>query len=84
MRTQGSTHEKASQVLPRASHVRVLFYGFLFPQFLLCCSVLLLRKANRHQQLIWIFQGRVTLSPVTGRRSDYTIFSVDIGVTDVT
>ena len=26
----------------------------------------------------------MTLSPVTGRRPDYTIFSVDIGVTDVT
>ena len=27
---------------------------------------------------------RLTLGPVTGRRPDYTIFSVDIGVTDVT
>ena len=27
---------------------------------------------------------RLTLSPVTGRRPDYTIFSEDIGVTDVT
>ena len=26
----------------------------------------------------------MTLSPVTGRRPDYTVFSVDIGVTDVT
>ena len=26
----------------------------------------------------------LTLSPVTGRHLDYTIFSVDIGVTDVT
>ena len=35
------------------------------------------------QQLIWIFwQVPLTLSPVTGRRLDYTIFSVDIGVTD--
>ena len=25
----------------------------------------------------------MTLNPVTGRRPDYTIFSVDIGVTDV-
>ena len=30
------------------------------------------------------FQVRLTLSPVTGRRPDYTIFSVDIVVTDVT
>ena len=43
-------------------------------------------KANRQQQLILIFLQyvRVTLIPVTGRRPDYTIFSVDIGVTDVT
>ena len=27
---------------------------------------------------------RLTLGPVTGRRPDYTIFSVDIGVTNVT
>ena len=27
---------------------------------------------------------RLTRSPVTGRRPDYTIFCVDIGVTDVT
>ena len=27
---------------------------------------------------------RLTLSPVSGRRPDNTIFSVDIGVTDVT
>ena len=27
---------------------------------------------------------RLTLSPVTGRPPDYTIFSEDIGVTDVT
>ena len=27
---------------------------------------------------------RLTLCPVTGRRPDYTLFSVDIGVTDVT
>ena len=30
------------------------------------------------------FQVPLTLSPATGRRLDYTIFSVDIGVTDVT
>ena len=34
--TQASTHERASQVLPRASHVRV-FYVFFF--LILCCSV---------------------------------------------
>ena len=28
------------------------------------------------------FQLPLTLRPVTGRRLDYTIFSVDIGVTD--
>ena len=43
-----------------------------------------IRKANRQQQLITIFQVPLTLSPVTGHRPDYTIFSVDIGVTDVT
>ena len=31
-----------------------------------------------------IFQVPLTLSPVTGRRLDYTLFSVDIGVTNVT
>ena len=30
------------------------------------------------------FQVPLTLSPVTGRRLGYTLFSVDIGVTDVT
>ena len=41
-----------------------------------------LRK--RQQQLIWMFfQVPLTLSPVTGRPLDYTIFSVDIGVTDI-
>ena len=30
------------------------------------------------------FQVPPTLSPVTGRRLDYTIFSVDLGVTAVT
>ena len=35
--TQASTHERASQVLPRASHVRV-FYVF-FSSFFLCYSV---------------------------------------------
>ena len=40
---------------------------------------------NNRLQLIWIFsRHRLTLSPVTGRRPDYTIFSADIGVTDVT
>ena len=29
------------------------------------------------------FQVPLTLSPVTGRPLDYTIFSVDIGVTDI-
>ena len=38
---------------------------------------------KKGQQVIWIyFQVRMTL--VTGRRLDYTIFSVDIDVTDVT
>ena len=37
------------------------------------------------QQLIRSFPSiRLTLSPLTGRRPDYTIFSVDIGVADVT
>ena len=58
------------------------YFMFFFPPHFF--FVLLLRKANPQQQLIWIFQVRVTLSPVTGRRPDYTIFSVDIGVTDVT
>ena len=59
---------------------------FFFSSFSLCCYVfvLLLGKANRQQHLIWIFQVRVALSPVKGRRPDYTILSVNIGVTDVT
>ena len=37
------------------------------------------------EQLFWIFfQVPLTLSPVTGRRLDYTIFSVGFGVTDGT
>ena len=46
--------------------------------------LLLIRKANRQQQFIRIFQVQLTLSPVTGHRPDYTSFSVDIGVADVT
>ena len=39
----------------------------------------------KSQPFIWtFFQVPLTVIPVTGRRRDYTIFSVDIGVTDVT
>ena len=42
-----------------------------------------LRKSQ--QQLIWMFfQVLLTFIPVTGSPLDYTFFSVDIGVTDVT
>ena len=47
---------------------------------------MLIRAANRHQQLINqdFFQVRLTLSPVTCCRPDFTIFRVGIGVSDVT
>ena len=60
--------------------VRVFkLFCFFFPSHF---YALLIRK--KQQQLIWIFSTKVplTLSPATGRRLDYTIFSVDIGVTD--
>ena len=54
---------------------------FRFPSFFVV-SLLTLRKS---QQSIWIrFQVLLTLSPMTGRRLDYTILSMDTGVTDVT
>ena len=59
------------------------FFPFLF-FLILCCSVFVYTlnpTANINDDF---FQVRLTLSPVTFRRPDYTIFSVDIGVTDVT
>ena len=54
---------------------------FRFPSFFVV-SLLTLHKS---QQSIWIrFQVPLTLSPMTGRRLDYTILSMDTGVTDVT
>ena len=50
-----------------------MFLFFLFD--------LLLRKKPTTINFVF-FQVPLTLSPVTGRRLDYTIFSVDIGVTD--
>ena len=67
----------------------LIFFVSSFPHFLV--SSLFIRKASRQQQLGFFPSIRLTLSPVTGRRPDYyiytmasTIFSVDIGVTDVT
>ena len=68
-------------------YLSFLNFSFFFPHCLLFRLCLYVRKANR-QQLITpeydFFQLRLTLSPVTGRRPDDTIFSVDIGTTDVT
>ena len=64
-------------------YFRVLIFSFLCFLIFVVPS-LLIRKASR-QQLTRIFPSkRLTLSPVTGRRPDYTIFSVNIRVTDVT
>ena len=53
-----------------------------FPRFVV--PSLFIRKASR-QQFVGFFPSiRLTLSPVTSRRPDYTIFSVDVVVTDVT
>ena len=64
-------------------YCRFFHFFRLFFSFFVAPS-LFIRKANRLQQVIRIFPVRLTRSPVTGRRPDYTIFSVDIGVTEVT
>ena len=51
---------------------------FLFSSFF---DALLIRKKATTIDFVF-FQVPLTLSPVTGRRVDYTIFRVDIGVTD--
>ena len=70
----------------RESAMYEYFYVSFFPHSLSFRLRLqfIIRNANRQQHLVWIFQARVTLSPVAGRRPNYTIFSVDIGVTGVT
>ena len=40
-------------------------------------------KPTANNNELGFFQVRVTLSPVTGCRPNYTIFSENIGVTDV-
>ena len=58
------------------------FFRFFDSSFLLFRLCLYLKPANNE---LGLFPSiRLTLSPVTGRRPDYTIFSVDIAVTDVT
>ena len=57
-------------------HTSIQFFMFLFFLFLWFFV-----DTHGQQQLFLIF-FLLTLSPVTGRRLDYTIFSVDIGVTD--
>ena len=52
-----------------------MFLFFLF-------DALLIRKKPTTINLIFSTQVPLTLSPVTDRRLEYTIFSVDIGVTD--
>ena len=89
--TQASRHERASRVLPRAMYE---YFMFLFSSmlFALCFTELMLNtSAAAVSSLIKpttinleFFQVTLTLSPVTGRRLDYTISSLDIGVTDVT
>ena len=64
---QASTRERASQVLlPRASHVRV-FYVCYFPHsFFVVPSSFIIRKANRQQQIIWIFPSTGDTQPCDG------------------
>ena len=64
-------------MLPRTIYE---YFGFLFPSF----SVVSYIKANNKFGYKICFQVPLTLSPVTGRRLAYKIFSVDAGVTDVT
>ena len=71
-----------SSVVAREPAMYEYFDVSFFPFFVV--PSLFIRKANRQQQLNRIFFQRLTISPETGRRPDYTIFSVDIGVTDVT
>ena len=60
------------------SHVKVFCVFFPF----LCCFFFCLYVEPTIS--LDFFEVPLTLCPVTGRRLDYTIFSVDIGVTDVT
>ena len=59
------------------------FFRFFVSSFLLFRLCLYVKPAANNK-LGFFPSIRLTLSPVTGRRPDYTIFSVDIGVTDVT
>ena len=70
-------HEGASQVLLRAI-VRVRMFLFFSLNLVLLC--LYVKPTSNFD----IFQVPLTPSPVTGRRLDYIIFNVHIGVTDVT
>ena len=57
---------------------------FCFSSFFFVVSSLLFVRKSQQQFVFIFFQVPLALSPVTGRRLDYTIFSVDIGVTYVT
>ena len=73
---------KASQVLPGASHVFCTsILCSLLSLFLVVPSSFITRKANR-RPLFLIFAGTGDTQPCGG--PPRTIFSVDIGVTDVT
>ena len=70
-----------------ASFVCLHEHTFFIVCFLISVVSSSFKRKGSRQQLIRIsfnYDIRLTLSPVTGRRPDYTILSVDIGVTDVT
>ena len=56
----------------------IQFFMFFFPLSSMHDALLIRKKPTTFD----FFQVPLTLSPVTGRRLDYTIFSVDIGRTD--
>ena len=76
--------KRASQVLVRRAMCQVRvpvfkFSCFFFPSLF---DALFIRKKPTTINFDFSTQVPLTLSPVTGRRLDYTIFSGDIGVTD--
>ena len=77
-RTQAGMKEQVTGVAETSNQVytSILFLCFFFPSFF---GALLIRKKPTTINFDF-FQVPLALSPVTGRRLDYTIFSVDISV----
>ena len=63
----------------RTGYTRFWLLPFFFPSLF---DALFIRKKPTTINFDFSTQVPLTLSPVTGRRLDYTIFSGDIGVTD--